>query len=112
MKIFYSILCLLGVLLPYGVFVPWAMEHGLNIGLFVSEASSTRIGSFAWLDVLVSAVVVIGFILVEGIRQKMNNLWLPVVGIVVIGVSFGLPLFLLMREIHIEKQNLSQGNAA
>lgn len=102
MKYFYGILCVLGALLPYGIFVPWIIENGVNVSLLISEATSTRIGAFAWADVIVSAVVLIGFILVEGSRMRMRKLWLPILGTCAIGVSFGLPLFLLQRELHLE----------
>lgn len=103
MKYFYGVLCLLGALLPCGMFVPWVIENGINIRLFVAEAASTRIGAFAWLDVLVSGVVLIAFILVEGARMQMKKLWLPILGTCAVGVSFGLPLFLLQRELHVER---------
>lgn len=102
MKYFYGILCVAGVLLPYGMFVPWVIENGVNVSLLVSEAASTRIGAFAWSDVLVSGAVLIGFILVEGSRMRMKKLWLPILGTCAVGVSFGLPLFLLQRELHLE----------
>ncbi len=103
MKYFYGVLCLLGAVLPYGMFVPWVIENGINISLFAAEAASTRIGAFAWLDVLVSGVVLIAFILVEGARMQMKKLWLPILGTCAVGVSFGLPLFLLQRELHVER---------
>nr|WP_238403380.1 DUF2834 domain-containing protein [Paenibacillus mesophilus] len=56
------------------------------------------------MDVLVSAIVLIVFILFEGQRNGMKSLWLPIVGTLVVGVSLGLPLFLLHREINIEKK--------
>jgi len=101
-KYFYGILCVLGALLPYGMFISWVLENGVNVSLLVSEAASTRIGAFAWLDVLLSGVVLIGFILVEGSRTRMKKLWLPILGTCAVGVSLGLPLFLLQRELHLE----------
>lgn len=106
MKYFYGVLCVVGALLPYGMFVPWVMDNGINVGLLAAEAASTRIGVFAWLDVLVSGVVLIAFVLVEGARMRMKKLWLPILGTCVIGVSFGLPLFLLQRELHLERKKL------
>ncbi len=106
MKTLYAVLCVLGTLFPYGLFVPWVAENGFDINLLWLEASSTRIGAFAWVDVLVSAVVLISFILVEGSRQRMRRLWLPVLGTVTVGVSLGLPLFLLQRELHLERKSL------
>jgi len=110
MKYFYGILCVLGILLPYGIFIPWLIEHGANFGLFFFEASHTRIGAFAWLDVIISALVLLGFILFEGKHQGMTHLWIPILGTCLVGVSLGLPLFLLMREFHIEKQKAHLGN--
>jgi hypothetical protein len=102
-KYFYAVLCVLGLLLPYGIFVPWVMNNGINIGLLLTEATSTSIGAFAWADVIVSALALIGFILFEGKRLKMKMLWLPILGTCTVGVSFGLPLFLLQRELHLEE---------
>ncbi|MEB3278783.1 MAG: DUF2834 domain-containing protein [Lyngbya sp.] len=106
MKYFYGFLCLLGTALPYGAFVPWIFERGFNVVLLFDEASSSKISSFAWLDVVVSAVVLLGFIGVESKRIQLKNWWLPVVGTLTVGVSLGLPLFLLLRELHLEKQQV------
>ncbi|KZE74955.1 hypothetical protein AV654_28860 [Paenibacillus elgii] len=104
LKFVYGILALLGTILPYSQFIPWVSEHGPNLSLLIREAGQTRIGAFAWLDVAVSAAVLIAFIVYEGGRQGMKWLWVPIVGTVTVGVSLGLPLFLLQREIHLEKK--------
>lgn len=101
---FYGILCVLGILLPFTQFVPWLMDNGPDILLLIQQASSSPIGAFAWLDVLVSAVVLIAFIRVEGRRQRIQRLWMPIVGTCAVGVSFGFPLFLLQRELHLQKK--------
>ena len=105
MKYLYGTLCLLGTALPYWQFIPWLAENGLNIPLLVQDAAQLRIGAFAWLDVIISAVALLGFILYEGRRLEMKKLWLPILGTIAVGVSLGLPLFLLMREFHLEKQS-------
>jgi hypothetical protein len=33
----------------------------------------------------------------------MEKVWLPVLGTPAVGVSLGLPLFLLMKELHVER---------
>jgi len=104
MKYFYGVLCLIGIVLPYGAFIPWVVENGIDFSTLMSEAFSTKVSAFAWLDVIVSAVVLIGFILVESKRLSVKNWWVAVIGTLLVGVSFGLPLFLLLREIHLEKQ--------
>ncbi|MGO4791360.1 DUF2834 domain-containing protein [Paenibacillus sp. 2KB_20] len=104
MKFFYGILSLLGMILPYSQFIPWIYENGFSITQLLHEASQSHIGTFAWLDVVVSAVVLIGFILYEGKKEEMKYLWFPVIGTLIVGVSLGLPLFLQLREIHNEKK--------
>lgn len=110
MKSIYSILCVLGVALPLSQFTPWLYQNGLNTPLFVSGAFGNRIAAFAWLDILISAVVVLVFIIWEGRRLGMTKLWMLVVGLFSIGVSFGLPLFLLLRETHLSaaKRSIDQ----
>jgi putative effector of murein hydrolase len=103
MKYIYGILSLLGIIFPYSYLIPWIKENGLNISLLIGEAIQTRIGALAWMDVLVSAVVLIAFIIYEGNRKGMKRTWIPIVGTLTVGVSLGLPLFLLLREIHLEK---------
>jgi hypothetical protein len=97
-QILYLVLCILGFALPYSQFAPWVIEHGLDMPLVVRELFANRIGGFFGMDVLVSAVTLIGFIRSEGGRLKMCSLWLPIVSVLLVGVSLGLPLFLYLRE--------------
>jgi len=107
MRIRYLVLCILGVVLPYSQFVPWVLAHGFDARLFVHELFSNRIGGFFGLDVIVSAFVLIPFVLAEGRRLSMTQLWAPVAGTLCVGVSFGFPLFLLMREPYLKQSSKS-----
>jgi len=98
MRWWYLFLAVVGAVLPYSQFVPWLFDHGPNLRLFVSELFSTRIGGFFGLDVLVSAVALLGFIRRESAVRGVPHKWLPVVTTLLIGVSCGLPLFLYLRE--------------
>jgi hypothetical protein len=94
----YLVFCVLGVALPYSQFIPWLLENGLHLGLFARQLFANRIGGFFGMDVLVSAVVLIYFIRREGKRLGVRHVWLPIAGILTVGVSLGLPLFLYLRE--------------
>lgn len=94
----YLALCVAGVVVPYGFFVPWLLDHGPDVPLFISELLSTRIGAFFGADVIVAAVALFGFMGAEGRRAGVKGLWAPVLGTICVGVSLGLPLFLYLRE--------------
>jgi hypothetical protein len=107
-KTIYLILCFAGALLPYWQFVPWLMQHGLNLPLLVRELFANRISAFFGLDVIVSAVVLLRFIRLEGARQQIRKAWLPVLAVFTVGVSLGLPMFLYMREAQLEGQGVAE----
>jgi hypothetical protein len=100
---FYLICCVLGLILPYSQLVPWLLEHGLNITLFYRELFANRISAFFAMDVIVSAIVLIWFIQSEGKRLRVRLLWMPTVGTLVAGVSFGFPLFLFLRQMALDR---------
>ncbi len=98
----YLGLCVVGALLPYSQFIPWFLEHGLDLSLFLDQLFANRIGGFFGLDAIVSSLVLWVFVFSEGRRIGMRHLWLPVLASLVVGVSLGLPLFLYMRQLHID----------
>jgi len=102
MKDFYALLCVVGTVLPFTQFAPWVLTFGLNVPKFVVEAATTPLSAFAWLDIVIAAIALIAFMLVEGRRLAMRGLWLPLLGTLTMGGALGLPWFLLMRELHWE----------
>lgn len=103
MKLAYALLALLGAALPLSQFFPWFIEHGLDISLFFSDLFANGVSGFFAFDVIVSAVVTVLFVVVEGARSGTGRLFAPIVGTLLVGVSFGLPLFLFMREHALQK---------
>lgn len=100
----YLAFCVLGLVLPYSQFIPWIVEHhALNMTLFFRDLFANRIGAFFALDVIVSAVVLISFIQIEGRRLGMRLLWLPTLSVFIVGVSLGLPLFLYLRQLQLDR---------
>jgi Terpene cyclase DEP1 len=100
---FYLVCCVLGLLVPYSQFVPWLSEHGLNVTLFCRELFANRMSAFFAMDVIISAIVLIWFIQSEGKRLRVRLLWLPTLGTLVVGVSFGFPLFLFLRQVSLDR---------
>jgi Terpene cyclase DEP1 len=98
-KTVYLILCVLGFALPYWQFVPWVLQNGLDLRLFVQQLFANRIGAFFGMDVVISAVTLIVFVGQDGRRLRIRGRWAPVVATCLVGVSLGLPLFLYLREL-------------
>jgi len=99
----YLFLCVLGIVLPYSQLIPWVLENGLHLGLIFRQLFANRIGGFFGLDVMVSSVVLVGFVRTEGHRLRVRRLWLPIVGLLTVGVSCALPLFLYLREDALDR---------
>lgn len=102
MKIVYALLAVTGTVVPLSQLIAWLSAHGLDIALLFKQAFGPNIAAFAWLDVILAAIALLFFIVWEGRRLNMKRLWLPVLGTCAVGVSLGLPLFLLMREIRLK----------
>jgi hypothetical protein len=94
----FLVLALVGGVLPLAVFAPFVYAHGLAPGLFIKQLFATPVSRFFAFDVFISAITFWVFMLREGRRLEMKNLWIYVLCTLLVGVSLGLPLFLFFRE--------------
>jgi len=97
LKHVYLLLCIVGTVLPFWQFIPWLMEHGVNVPLFIDHMFANGVAGAFSIDVLVSSVVLWVFVLSDGRRAGVPHVWAPLVANIVAGVSSGLPLFLYLR---------------
>jgi amino acid permease len=95
----YLGLAVVGSVIPFAAVLPWFFLHGLDLPHFVGDLFVNKISSFFAIDVIISAIVLTLFILVQGRRDGVRSLWFPILATFLIGVSCGLPLFLALREI-------------
>jgi hypothetical protein len=99
----YLCLCVLGLVLPNSLFFPWFIEHGPSPTRFVEDMFANGVSAFFGVDVLLSAIALGAFVLVESARLRLNRGWMPIVATVLVGVSLGLPLFLYRRQVHLDR---------
>lgn len=104
LKVIYFLFCILGTVLPYSQFLPFLIEHGLDIQLFLEQLFANKISGFFGIDLIASSLTLWVFVFWEGTRLKMQNLWIYIAANLLVGVSLGLPLFLLMRQYQLEQQ--------
>jgi Terpene cyclase DEP1 len=91
-------LTVVGFIVPNTMVIAFIAEHGLDACEYVE----------AWFDSLpaaqLAADLVIAFVAFaiwaawEGRRLEMRSWWVPIPASLFVGLCFGLPLFLLLRE--------------
>lgn len=99
----YLGLCVLGLAVPNAALWPWLGAYGVSPRLFLHSLFANGVSAFFGLDVVLSALVLVLFIAMEGRRLRMRHRWLPVAAACLVGVSFGLPLFLYQRQVHLDR---------
>ena len=102
-KTTYFLLCFVGVVLPYWILGPWLVQHGPALYLFATQIAESPIAAFAWADVIVSAAALLVFMIGEQRVRPIRRFWMPIVGLLFVGVSLALPLYLYLREDKVLK---------
>jgi hypothetical protein len=101
-KFAYLILTVIGFILPYYFLISFLITHGLAARLFLNQLFGTPISTFFATDLLISCVVFMIFLRREAERQAMKYQWVYWISLLTVGLSFALPLFLWVREGHLE----------
>ncbi|MGH7863543.1 MAG: DUF2834 domain-containing protein [Candidatus Binataceae bacterium] len=100
----YLVLCVLGTVLPYWQLLPWVAANGPDLAAFFRDLFANRIGAFFGMDVFVSAAALLTFARAESRQLATRTFWLPLIAMLTVGVSLGLPLFLYMREVELARR--------
>lgn len=101
MKKFYVVIMGLGLIISYSIFIPFFADHGMDMSLMINQAFANRISSVFAIDLILSAIVAIVFMIYQGRKIKLKFYWIPIACTILIGLSFGLPLYLYLREVHL-----------
>ena|SRR5689334_3739923 len=110
-KRFYMILAVIGFIGPYYFFIAFLKAHGLDGKAFLQELFGTPISAFFAVDLLLSSVVFVRYLRQEASRYRIKRRWLYLIALLTVGLSFALPLFLYVRETHIEAKAIAAGEA-
>ena len=95
----YLLLSLLGGIMTYIIATPLILEHGLEYLLPSKTFNNTII-----ILIIFLTLITLIFISIEGRSLEINYLWIPILGTILLGPSFGLPFFLYMREVYFHKE--------
>jgi hypothetical protein len=102
-KDFYMAMCVVGIVVPYYVMWRFLEVMGTDYNLMMEWLFVNWWNTFFLADLFLVAVAIIGYIVIEGRRLGLPRLWLPLVCVGLVGVCLALPLFLYMREVHLER---------
>ena len=108
MKKFYLIAMIVGAAAPLYLFGKHFAANGFGISEFVTASFPTPAASGLVTDLLLS--VALGLIVFgrEAKKLRIRGFWMVVAGSCLIGFSFGLPLYLYLRESKLEAEGDKQ----
>lgn len=104
-KHLYLLLALVGIAAPYSQLLPFLSEHGLDLALIAEQLTANRISSLLTWDLAISALALLFFIAYEARKDRIAHAWIAFAGTLFVGVSFGLPIFLYLREAQLERSS-------
>lgn len=91
-------LAIAGTILPLLAFVPWILQHGLDVELFVAELFANRVAAFFGWDVIVSAITMLAVLALFPDKLTSTRRIGIALGSLLIGPSLGLPLYFYFQE--------------
>ncbi|MDR1050614.1 MAG: DUF2834 domain-containing protein [Deltaproteobacteria bacterium] len=103
MAIFYLGLAFLGAVGPYSFLGQFLVTNGLDFTEMGVQLWASQISSYFGVNMIISALVTFLFVFSEGRKLKMKGLWLPLLATLLVGVSCGLPLFLYLRRLNMDR---------
>ena len=101
---FYLVLAAVGFALPMWHLVQHGQEAGVSLnGLFAAWTVNSATTALSW-DLLIAGTVFVIWVLAETrVRKNWFCLW-SVPATLLVGLSFGLPLYLFLRTIPARQQ--------
>ncbi len=107
-QIIYGVVAVLGFAIPWYFNIKFMTTHGAGDVLsFVNGCFANPAAGSLTMDAIIGAAAFTAFVLFEGSRLKMKNIWVYIVLIPTVAFAFSFPLFLLMRERQLNKNSKS-----
>jgi len=108
MKKFYLVAMIIGAIAPLYLFGQHFAAHGFGLPDFLSAAFPNPAASGLVADLLLSATLGLIVFGREARRLGVRGFWAVALGTLLIGFSFGLPLYLYLRESRTETERDKQ----
>ena len=92
------VLTIIGFVVPNVCLVIFFADEGFDLGGYFSLWTASTPSTQLLLDLSIAALAFLVWAVVEGPRAKVKRWWVCIPATFLVGLCFGLPLFLLMRE--------------
>jgi hypothetical protein len=92
------VLCVVGFVVPNVLLGIFIAEEGLDVSGYFSMWTDSTPSTQLTLDLCIAALAFLVWAGYEGPRARVERWWLCIPATLLVGLCFGLPLFLLMRE--------------
>jgi hypothetical protein len=102
------VLTVIGFVVPNVCVGLFSAEEGLDLGGYFSLWTASTPSTQLLLDLTIAAIAFFVWAAVEGPRARVRRWWLCIPATLLVGLCFGLPLFLLMRERALRKAIVPQ----
>jgi hypothetical protein len=99
MKKVYGLLCVVGFIAPAALIMLFLAHHGFDLALAWRQLTTGYASLLFLADLGISALTFWTFAIHESRRQRIPLWWLALLATMMVGLSLGLPLFLLLREM-------------
>lgn len=98
LRMIYLALAVLGAAIPMSYFWPFLQENGFDLGSLIAAWKVNAATTGLYYDLLISALALNIWIIAETYVRRDYWVLLCLPATYLIGVSFGLPLFLFLRS--------------
>ena len=91
-------LTVIGFVVPNAFVIAYIATEGFDIGGYFSLWTASLPATQLLVDLVIATLALFVWAAVEGPRKQIERWWLCIPATLCVGLCFGLPLFLLMRE--------------
>lgn len=103
--VFYGLFAVAGAVVPWYFNIQYMRESGelLTPQRWLAAGFVNPLTGSITSDFLIGTIPVLLWIVIEARRLGMRHLWIYVLGTFLIAFAFTCPLFLMMRELHLQR---------
>jgi uncharacterized protein DUF2834 len=91
-------LTVVGFVVPNAFVIAYIAAEGVDLGGYFSLWTASLPATQLLVDLVIATTALFVWAAVEGPRRQIERWWLCIPATLCVGLCFGLPLFLLMRE--------------